>query len=81
MQRPTVLALSAVFKTLNDLYAALGHCYMFLLRYESRGKKAEKSIMFGDEHKAKIETNINMITGVNRPFNFLTPNCTLDTRC
>lgn len=79
MQRPTFVALSAVFKTLNDLYAALG--YMFLLRYESRGKNAEKSIMFGDEHKAKIETKINMITGVNRPFNFLTPNCTLDTRC
>lgn len=59
MQRPTVLALSAVFKTLNDLYAALGHCYMFLLRYASREKKAEKSIMLGDEHKAKLETKKN----------------------
>lgn len=36
--------------------------------------------MLCNEHKAKIETKIGTITGVYRPFDFLTSNCTLDTR-
>lgn len=54
---------------------------MFFLRYESRGKKVEKSIMFGDEYKVKIEIKINMIIGVNRLFNFFIFNCIFDIYC